>query len=316
MKSLIIEILYKCSKNESVGRQVFTKSSILTFLHSATFQADFKYLDECTLCLPSLITSYAKTVGMGGSKERNCYIKSATIALSFYLRRLIDSFNEIQRKRLGYDLLIHVLNQYETFGHFGEDPVITSLDIKNIIVIADGFGSLVEAHDEIDNVIIPSKMMIQELLPANSRCDKNAIITIVAGWMLNFTVISFESPNFFDILLWITSQVAEIPTLCVQFARWIIICRLSTQNFTFKTISKSMGWDFFMKKLYIMCDSKFSSELMITIYPTLFMMIIRDMGFHDSEIVDLVAKIPNPRSMKFISNFYTFFKNNLFITCF
>lgn len=303
MKLMILEILFKASQQYGIAKSVMLRSSILTFFHSVCAKADFLALEESTLCIPSILASYGKLC-LHFEESKSNYstscLSSIISTMSFYLRLLIDAFPHIKNKRMGYGALSHVLNLYvELITESKHMSILGTHDIMNVISVVDLYEQG-EVEDVISKKsITPSRIHIEKMLPTEYCGTKSILKSLTAKWIFLAAPTSLKNCYFMDILSWLVDITVKNSTLYEGFGKWIISCRLSDQNHSFKDIYECKEWGSFMKNLFLICDS--SDKMLLSIYSSLIMLIMRDLGFSDPNIIELSSKVPPPRQILFQS---------------
>ena len=296
MKSLILEILYKCSKRNKVAKSVIGRSSILTFFHSACLKANIVNLEESSLCLPSLFFSYGQACSNLVEKpgQYSSMFSSIITTLSFYLRQLIEAFPHIKKKSMAYGLLLNVFEKFEGLAGLSKyESIFSTADMKNVIDILAAYQSQSEGDLVTEKAITPSRILIQELLPAEYFGEQNEILSLATKFIFSAGIVGVESSFFVEILCWVSNIVVKDISLHERFGKWLITCRLSNTHHDFSKICKCFEWEVFMKNLYLICYSR-NEKSISTIYSSLLMLIISDMDFKEAHYLELVHKIPAP----------------------
>lgn len=298
MKSMILELIYKASKQTHIAGSIIMRSSILTFFHSICLGANFIDFEEHTLCIPTILSSYGSMCLESKSKSSHysSCLSSIITTMSFYLRLLTDSFDNLKNKRMGYGLLFHVLNLCEGLVYNStHESILGTSDIRKIMHIIDLYDQENEDYTIPEKAVTPSRMIIEELLPTEYLGSKEDLKSQAVKWLFTEAVIGLENPHFLDILRWISDIVVQDNALEKGFGKWLISCRLIDKNQSFKSIYQCSEWEAFMKKLYLICDSNYGSHFKI--YSSLLMLIIRDLDYCDPGVLELVSKVPAPRKI-------------------
>jgi hypothetical protein len=164
----------------------------------------------------------------------------------------------------------------------------------NIISIVDSY----EAGNEnvlSKKVITPSRIHIDELLPVEYRGTKDALKRLTAKWIFSMASTTLQNPYFTDILAWVSNIVVSDESLYEGFGVWVISCRLSDKNYSFRSNLKSERWSAFMKNLFIICGT--TDKVCMSIYSTLLVLIMRDLDYGDLKVLEIVSQIPAPRAI-------------------